>query len=345
MDVKPKDFSNLVPLVSLKADSQTDLARKSDIQIVRAGTAIFNVGDTVEHAIYVLDGDVVLQDSDGKPLGTISGGTTASQHRLAHQSPRRVSAKAKTEAKILYVDARLLDVMLTWDQTGTFEVKELVADEQATDGDDWMTRLLQMRTFQLVPPSNLQAMFMRMTEVAVDPGTEVIKQDDDGDYFYVVTQGRFMVTREHSGQKPVHLAELDVGSCFGEEALISDAKRNATITSLTKGKLMRLSKQDFQSLLNAPIARKIEMKEASALVDKGEAVWLDVRLPSEYQADSIPGSINLPLYMLRPKLASLDKNKTYITVCDSGRRSSVAVFILMQKGYKAYSLESSASPS
>ena len=39
------------------------------------------------------------------------------------------------------------------------------------------------------------------------------------------------------------------------------------------------------------------------------------------------------------KLALLEPSTRYIVVCDSGRRSAVAVFVLTQKGYEAYVLD------
>ena len=59
----------------------------------------------------------------------------------------------------------------------------------------------------------------------------VIKQGDEGDFFYAIVQGKCLVTRESPlNQKGIKLAELGVGETFGEEALIAEAKRNATIT-------------------------------------------------------------------------------------------------------------------
>ena len=55
--------------------------------------------------------------------------------------------------------------MITWDQTGTYEVSELQAQLQTADGDDWMTTLLQSRAFHSIPPANIQAIFMRMQRV------------------------------------------------------------------------------------------------------------------------------------------------------------------------------------
>ena len=97
-------------------------------------------------------------------------------------------------------------------------------------------------------------------------GEVVIKQGDEGDYFYAIVQGRCLVTRESPlNQKGIKLAELGVGETFGEEALIAEAKRNATVTMITDGVLMRLNKQDFRDLMHEPLktAKRIVVVEAS----------------------------------------------------------------------------------
>jgi CRP-like cAMP-binding protein len=337
-------FKNYVPLNALKAESQRELAKKTTISEAKAGEFLFKLGDPAKAAIYVISGDVQLEDAAGKQLGKLAGGSPDSFHRLAHQSPRKVSARCLNVVRYLAVDASLLDVMLTWDQTGSFEVGDL-SSQQEVEGGDWMSKLLQMKTFQQVPPSNLQGMFMRMQEVNADAGKVIMRQGEDGDFFYVIIEGRCLVTREQAaGQKPVKLAELESGSCFGEEALISDTKRNATITMITRGKLMRLAKDDFRNLLNDPMSRKMSFADADKMVKSGKAKWLDVRLPSEYQNYSLPGSVNLPLYLMRMKLNTLDPKTAYICCCDTGRRSSVAVFVLTQKGYEAYVLDKGIPP-
>ena len=224
------------------------------------------------------------------------------------------------------------------DQPNTLVVKDLRANE-FSDGDDWMTTILQLRTFQMVPPENLQAMFMRMENIKTEPGQEIVKQGDEGDFFYVITAGKCIVTRESPGQKPVRLAELGVGGCFGEEALISDSKRSATVTTLTAGSLTRLSKENFRQLLNAPLSRGMSLEQAQTMVDEGKAQWLDVRLPSEHLVQNLPNSLNMPLYLLRMKLGTLDSKMTYIVYCDTGRRSAAATFVLTQKGFDAYVLD------
>ena len=135
----------------------------------------------------------------------------------------------------------------------------------------------------------------------------------------------------------IKLAELHVGDTFGEEALISDAKRNATVTMKTDGSVMRLGKEDFNKLLNEPMLEWVTHDEAQAIVQDG-GQWLDVRLPSEFENQHLDGAINIPLYFIRLKISTLDADKKYVVCCDTGRRSSAGAYILSERGYKAYVL-------
>lgn len=331
-------FEQLIPVASLRRSSQADLARKALLLRKHAGETLFRIGDTDPSAIYLIEGEVELLDNWGGAPVRIRAATPEAHHRLAHQLPQRFDARCVGDVMCLQLDGRLLDVMLTWDQTDSFEVSELQATEPQ-DSDDWMTRLLQTPAFQLVPPTNLQAMFLRMQRIEAIPGQLIIRQGDEGDYFYVITEGRCLVTREQPNQRAVRLAELEAGSCFGEEALISDSPRNATVTMITQGSLTRLAKRDFQELLIEPLARHVSAADAARRVAAGQARYLDVRLPSEFLNGHLPGSVNIPLYMLRLRLAQLDPQATYICTCDTGRRSAVASFVLTQKGYDGWILD------
>jgi rhodanese-related sulfurtransferase len=257
--------------------------------------------------------------------------------------PRRHTAVvASNRIELLTIDSDSLDVLLTWDQTGSYEVGELGSagklQESADEGDDWMTALLQTKAFHKVPPSNIQAIFMRMQRVDYRAGQSVIKQGDEGDYFYVIVKGKCLVTRDTPLNKDgVKLAELGIGESFGEEALISDAKRNANVTMMTDGALMRLNKDDFKSLLNEPLLEYLDFAQAQKMAAQG-AVWLDVRLPSEFENKHIEKAINIPLYFMRLKLKTLDRKLNYICYCDTGRRSSAAAYILSERGFHSYVL-------
>lgn len=331
----PELLAALVPISALRPESQRDLARKSVEERASAGDVLYRCPAESRVAIYVLEGEVEIKEN-GTVVERIQGGSEAARHGLSPARQRATEATCLSDVRYAAVDSRLLDVMLTWDQNDALEVSEV---DLSADTDDWMMRLLQTPVFQMVPPTNLQAIFMRMQSVPAEVGDVIVRQGDPGDFFYVLIEGRCLVTREQEGRKPIRLAELEAGSCFGEEALISDAQRNATITMLSNGQLMRLAKADFRSLLKDPLSRRLSRSEADALVEGKRAQYLDVRLSSEHARDGIAGSINLPLYMLRMKIARLDPDLSYICVCDTGRRSSVASFVLIQKGFEAFALE------
>jgi len=171
----------------------------------------------------------------------------------------------------------------------------------------------------------------------------VIKQGEEGDYFYIIVQGKCAVTRETPMSRDgIKLAELGVGDTFGEEALIAEAKRNATVTMTTDGVLMRLNKQDFRELMNQPLLQWVSPEQARELVKSGGR-WLDVRLPSEFQNLAIEGALNVPLYLIRLKLTTLDRKTPFIVYCDTGRRSSAAAYILVERGFDAYVLRGGVS--
>ena len=339
----------IVPSNALKAENFEELAGKTFVETVNAGKTIFKEGDTDKKSVYVIEGEVEIapgspKDSDVTTPGgyTVKAGSDKAKHALVNRQPRKQSAIAKTDCKIVRIDSDLLDILLTWDQLSGIEVAEISAEDNGTKTDDegdWMTSILQSKAFLQVPPANIQTMFMRMQEMPAKAGTEIIKQDGEGDYYYIIKQGKCKVTRNSKTGKPITLATIGVGDAFGEEALLSDAKRNANVTMETDGALMRLSKDDFNELLKEPMLNWLTGEEADALVKNESAVWVDVRMESEHKDSGIPGSINIPLITLRIKADSLDSKKKYIVYCDSGRRSSAAAFLLGERGITAYCLQ------
>jgi CRP-like cAMP-binding protein len=324
------------PLDGLKAENLRALARKTTVRELGGGRLLFKEGDPDKRTYYLVSGTLDLL-VNGRIVGSVRAGTPDARHPVAPILPRRCAARAATErVEYLSIDSDLLDVLLTWDQTGTYEVGELHAG--LPTGDDWMTLLLQSRAFHKIPPANLQAVFMRMQRVDYAAGDTVVRQGDEGEHFYAIVSGRCVVTRETPlNREGIKLAELGMGDTFGEESLISGARRNATVTMLTDGTLMRLGKEDFNTLLNEPMLHWVSYEEARAIV-AGGGRWLDVRLPSEFEHCHFDDAINVPLYFVRLKLKTLDPSVSYVVCCDNGRRSSAAAYILSERGFDIHAL-------
>lgn len=330
-------LKGLVPCDALSEENLNTLAGKTFIETLPAGGVLFKKGQSDKKRFYLLLGDLVLEGPGVAPK-MLRGGSKEACHAVGQSQPRQLTATARTPVAVAALDEDVLGTMLTWDQSSNYVVDEVKPADGDAD-DDWMTRILQTKSFFRVPPANIQAMFMRLQPVSVQVGEMVVKQGDPGDFYYIVSRGRCKVTRKvpETGVE-IKLTELRSGDSFGEESLLGDSVRNATVTMLTDGTLMRLSRADFEKLLKTPVLKTVNYEQAQAMVSSG-AVWIDVRLESEYQNEHIPGSVNVPLYILRLKMSSLDPARKYIVYCDAGPRSSSAAFLLNERGIDVYLLE------
>ncbi len=200
-------------------------------------------------------------------------------------------------------------------------------DSNEGDGRNWIRRMRHIMAFKNMPAANIKSLLQRMETIPVDDNEVIIQQGSPGDYYYVLTEGEALVTRT------VELATLGAGASFGEEALLSGSKRNASVTMTTSGQLMRLAKADFNELLKEPLLDRVTPDEAQVRVAKGDT-WLDVRHVTEFNHSHLQDAINIPLHELRMRMKELDKEKEYICYCGTGRRSSAAAFLLVQKGFK-----------
>lgn len=349
-------LNKLEPIVNLSASRKQELASLCFAEKVSIGLDPLRMNVTkAPQAIYLLQGELKLRYFNDKRQ-IITGGSPAAKQSLT-SNLKIQDTVAVTDVVILRVDADLLDIMLTWDQFSESDHMLQKPQEKPTPKPqtniarttgDWMKETgvfsalsLQRGVFSRLPTSNVEEMFKRMVNVEVSAGQTVMHQGDVGDYYYLIQKGTAIVSRK-VGAEPVILTELGEGGAFGEDALASDNKRNATVTMKTDGILKRLNKEDFIALLKEPLINKVSFTEAQKQVTAGSAVIVDVRLQSEFEDDHIEGAINLPLNEIRQLASKLDKTKTYITYCQTGRRSSAAVFALAQCGLTAVVLEKEA---
>lgn len=350
--VATETLGKLEPLGALSQESLRELSRLCYVERVARNNDPFRLQGMQGQAVYLVKGELKLGYPDASS-DVLVGGTDAARFALGRRQPAFVEAKAITDIELVRVDEDMLDIMLTWDQLAAPQAapKGVAAAPGARpatkadlDATDWRTMTgmfaaqnLTRGTFASLPPAHIETLFKRFQRVKAARGHEIIREGDEGDFYYVIESGRCTVSRQVGGAR-LELAELKAGDAFGEEALVSDARRNASVAMKTDGTLLRLARQDFDELLREPLLQRISRAEAEKKVAAG-AVWLDVRYPAECGQDKLPGAINIPLNELRNLIASLDMQKEYIVYCQTGRRSSAAAFLLSQRGCKAWLLE------
>ncbi|MCU1716038.1 cyclic nucleotide-binding domain-containing protein [Pseudomonas sp. 5P_3.1_Bac2] len=323
---------SLTPLNALSEQQWRELRGQLVPQPLLAGQPLFRPGDQARLTYFLLAGELVLYRDDGQEQ-LLQAGTEQSCYPLSPGLPRQQGARALSDASVLVLDSDELDRLLTWQ----LAYQDLLLELGQEQGDlDWLQQLLANPLFAKVPPANVRSMLTRLQEQSLQAGEEVLREGEAGDCCYFLKSGRAEVLRGAESDQQV-LAELAVGACFGEDALLADSPRNATITMLEDGVVLRLDREDFIELLKLPVVNSLALAEAVRLLGSG-AQWLDVRLLDEYQRGHALASLYMPLQLLRLKARLLDNQRTYLCYCDSGKRSSSAVFLLSQLGFSAYAL-------
>ena len=325
-----EQLSRLAPLAGLSPERLGELAQATLIERVVRGADPLAGRTEGEQSVFLLAGEILLRFQGGGTL-VVVGGSEETRQALNRRKERIARARAITDVDLLVVDDELLDILATWDQVAAARGGEMISS------GPFSISSLRTGVFAPLPAARIDELLRCFERVKTARGETVIREGDEGDYYYVIESGRFQVGRLVGGAEVV-LAELKSGDGFGEEALVSEAKRNATVTALTDGQLLRLNRAHFNELLREPLLRRIDYAEASEKVRRG-ALWLDVRYPSEYQYDKLPGAINVPLAEVRNMFAVLDRTKEYVAYCQSGRRSAAAAFLFAQRGFKVWLLE------
>jgi hypothetical protein len=111
-----------------------------------------------------------------------------------------------------------------------------------------------------------------------NPGEEIIKQGDPGEEFFIVKSGELKVEMVKDGEK-MHIAVLKTGNYFGEQALVNNAPRAASVITTTPVSLFVLARSKFEEILG-PISAVLERvmeerkEEVMKVLEKSKNVGL-----------------------------------------------------------------------
>lgn len=335
MPLPATDLAKLFPLESLRQETREQLAREGVVSEYSRGENVFEAGDLDEDTVYLLDGELRCNYPDGRSVAHLANAPHG-RYSLNDAVPRRFTAKVHSiKAKVLRLDRRYLEKLITWDQLSRDPTYRFY--DPTPGSSTWVFRLLQSRAFGRLPTGNIEAMFQRFEEVPVRSGEVVVREGDAPDFFYVIREGTASVAKYLDGAPQV-VAYLREGDAFGEDALLSNLPRNATVRMMQGGRLMRLSREAFEAVLKPPMVSWVLPAQAAKLVQDGAAL-IDVRMPEEHAQRAITGATNVPLYRLREDLPGvLAPGARVVVYCNTGERSAAAAFVLKGLGFEVSAL-------
>lgn len=231
------------------------------------------------------------------------------------------------------------DTLLAWE--------ELAAYARQSGDATLLTRLEAVRdthAFRHIPVEYVLEALQLMVSRPVRAGEVIVTQGERGDAFYLIWSGRAEVWKSGIYDDEQKLVDtMGPKETFGDDALVVQGNRNATVKMSEDGELLVLGEDAFRKLMSQPLIDEVSTAEALPLLEQGWQV-VDVRYEEEFEDGHIPGAIHLPLHELRHRAGdSLGKENRYLTICLSGKRSAVAAFLLKQRGYDVRSMKEGMS--
>ncbi|HXW46926.1 MAG TPA: MFS transporter [Streptosporangiaceae bacterium] len=125
--------------------------------------------------------------------------------------------------------------------------------------------LERLDLFSAASRSSLESLAEAAQEITVGAGTVIVREGDQSDAFYVVTDGSVSVSATgESGAAPVQLRTLGPDSYFGEIGLLGQVPRTATVTATSACTLLRIEGNDFLDALTMLSASPSLLRSAQA---------------------------------------------------------------------------------
>ena len=129
--------------------------------------------------------------------------------------------------------------------------------------------------FSKIEPSRLKLLAFTAQRLTFAPGDLLCRQGDEGDAAYIIITGDADVLVE-SETGVVKVATLGPNDLLGENAILCDVPRTATVKAVTKVETLMISKELFFQLINQFPSISIEiMRELARRVENTTTLLRD----------------------------------------------------------------------
>eukprot|EP00440_Ansanella_granifera_P046908 gb/GFBE01050792.1/.p1 GENE.gb/GFBE01050792.1/~~gb/GFBE01050792.1/.p1 ORF type:complete len:800 (+),score=173.92 gb/GFBE01050792.1/:1-2400(+) len=172
------------------------------------------------------------------------------------------------------------------------------SQEQNADYQQKMRFLFQVPLLKRLPRDMQPLVAVACRKANYQPGTQIIKQGDIGDEFFVIQSGEASVKVTMPDGDTKVVARLGAGDYFGEKALLASEPRSATITAEIFTETLRIHRKAFDDL---GLSEKLTFANRVANKDKQKMRHLHPPTPKteedlHFLRDAITSNVNLTAF-------------------------------------------------
>lgn len=332
-DSQLKILKGLSPFSALSDANFIKIAARGEIKSQPAGALLFKRFSNDADSHWLLTGQLNLVN-DAFENRAFTESDSQTYGAVDDFQPHTVSAVCETPCAVFTLSKTVQSEIET-----LLEAAASTAENSLSIGN-WMERLLSTPLFEFIPPTNIQELFKRFKTRQVTSGEIIIKQGEPGDYFYMIKTGSVSVHVEMNG-KVNQVAKLTAGQSFGQDALVSDLPRNATIMATAPCELGMLTEADFEDLLLSPVIEVItpaEIEEA-VRVQGTQVQILNLYQPDDLQPEAAAEELAIPFMALRNHIHEFSKEIVYVVRGPASPKINLlGAYLLNEAGHTAYVL-------
>ncbi len=257
----PQILRNIELFESLsdKAISAILNAKENSIEDFEPRQFIIREDEMGDCMYVILEGTVEVMIRGGSAnreitIATLRAGDFFGEQALLPESSgrRNATVRALHASRLFKIDKKYVLLSIKKDTTLPEDAEEITEVNPKMPGHEVRDLIMTMRLFQSLGREELLSIDSWTKVLSVGPGEFVIKEDEGGDFLYVVLEGTVEVFNFDEDDRIVILARLEPGTYFGEQALLAgnEGKRNAYVRTEGVSRLIQIPKEYFRLIIN-----------------------------------------------------------------------------------------------
>jgi CRP-like cAMP-binding protein len=259
-----RDMLRRMPLLATMDGAELDLlASRLKVERFSAGQTIIRQDEPGNRFYIVKRGHVEVLQRDERGVtdvvNQLGRGDYFGELALLYDAPRNATCRATVPTEVLSLSRQDFDQLVR----KRFDLREKV-DRSIAHAD----LLRRMPLFAELDAQQIRLIAAQLREETYEPGDTVMRQGEIGETFFVIESGRLQVTVSQNGDEKV-IAERGPGEYVGEIALLLEVPRTATVTAMTRTKVLALQREDFNRLVadHLYVSRELERDTSRRLRD------------------------------------------------------------------------------
>lgn len=218
-----------------------------------AGLMVFEQG-AQGHNFYVVTSGECEVIVNGKVVNYITTGQSFGELALLHNSTRTATITTTTPCNLWGIDRKSFN--------------QAVRSVNISNYSENLAFIESVPLFNVLNPSEKDCLVQSLTDQKFEPGQRIVNEGDPGELFYLIKEGVVSCT-----QKGIEIRQLSRGDYFGEQALLYNCRRTATVSAADcRVRCLSIGRTKMEQVLGSQLQQVIYRNSILIIMEKSAAL-------------------------------------------------------------------------